>query len=58
MLIHYIKEQVISGLISIKKIRGDKNAADLLTKRLRGSDFQTKVRQILGYEDLQLGDEE
>jgi hypothetical protein len=22
--------------------RGDKNAADLLTKRLRGSDFQTK----------------
>jgi hypothetical protein len=58
MLIHYIKEQVISGLISIKKIRGDKNAADLLTKRLRGSDFQTKARQILGYEDLQLEEEE
>jgi hypothetical protein len=58
MLIHYVKEQVIGGLITIKKIRGDKNAADLLTKRLRGSDFQTKARQILGYEDLHLDDEE
>jgi hypothetical protein len=57
MLIHYVKEQVMSGLISIRKIQGDKNAADLLTKKLRGQDFMIKARQILGYDDLEFSDE-
>jgi len=48
MLINYVREQVESGIILIKKINGKLNRADIHTKQLRSGDFETHAGSVLG----------
>jgi hypothetical protein len=48
MVVNYVREQLELGLISILKIKGTLNNADLLTKKLRDSSFAVKANNILG----------
>lgn len=48
MLVHYVREQVIQGLIEIRKIDTKDNLADVLTKIVTGNEFTTKADLILG----------
>jgi hypothetical protein len=48
MLINYIREQVMLGLVAIRKVPGEDNPADLLTKKLVGTPFGTKADWLLG----------
>ena len=52
MLVNFIKEQVLSGLISIRKVDSANNVADMLTK-LDWSSFAPKAAQLLGLEDIE-----
>ena len=56
MLIEFIREQVVSGLIELKKISSDENVADVLTKLLFGRDFTTKASYLLGEMGLKVED--
>jgi hypothetical protein len=49
---HYIKEQVASGLISIAKVPTHENIADILTKIVVGEEFRLKELSLLGYTTL------
>ena len=51
MLIKFIREQVVSGLIELKQISSEENVADVLTKLLFGRDFTTKASYLLGKRD-------
>ena len=51
MVINYVREQINLGLIKIHKIKGDKNNADLLTKKLRDGSFLPKKNALLGSSD-------
>ena len=53
MLFSFIKEQVLSGLISIRKVDSADNVADLLTKPLDWSSFAPKAIQLLGLTDIE-----
>jgi hypothetical protein len=48
MLISFIKEQVVSGLIHLKKVDTRDNVADILTKIVTGSEFTRKAALLLG----------
>lgn len=48
MLINFIREQVSEGLIAIQKVSTELNYADVLTKALAGSSFESKVDYLLG----------
>ena len=48
MLINYVREQVESGIILIKKINGKLNRADIHTKQLRSGEFETHAESVLG----------
>jgi hypothetical protein len=48
MVVNYVREQLELGLISILKIKGTLNNADLLTNKLRDSSFAVKANNILG----------
>jgi hypothetical protein len=48
MVINYIREQVELGLVDIRKIDGDDNIADALTKPLRDGKFEKHIPRILG----------
>lgn len=48
MLINYVREQVELGLVSIEKINGKLNRADIHTKPLRNGDFGIHANSILG----------
>jgi hypothetical protein len=48
MLIEFIREQVMEGLIEIRKIPTESNVADLLTKLIVGKAFTTKAMHLLG----------
>ena len=48
MLVNYIREQVLTGLISISKVRTEDNLADILTKIVQGGLFIEKAEQLLG----------
>ena len=50
MLVSYIREQVASGLIEIKKVSSENNHADMLTKVLSGASFTSKADYLLGFE--------
>jgi histone deacetylase 1/2 len=52
MLVHYIKEQVSSGLIIIKKVPTHENIADILTKIVVGDEFRRKALSLLGHATL------
>jgi hypothetical protein len=51
MLINYVREQVSLGLVEIRKILGTDNMADILTKKVRTKDFQSKAMRMLGEEE-------
>ncbi|MFO0446982.1 MAG: Ty1/Copia family ribonuclease HI, partial [Planctomyces sp.] len=48
MLIEFIREQVMEGLIELRKIPTESNVADLLTKLIVGKTFTTKAMHLLG----------
>ena len=52
MLVNFVKEQVIMGLIEVRKIASKENIADLLTKALDWKDFEHKAALILELEDI------
>jgi hypothetical protein len=48
MLIEFIREQVMDGLIELRKIPTESNIADLLTKLIVGKAFTIKAMHLLG----------
>jgi hypothetical protein len=50
MLVHYVKEQVESGLIAVRKVHTGLNMVDILTKIVEGHGFRTAAEHILGGE--------
>jgi hypothetical protein len=54
MLIEFIREQVLEGLIELRKITSEANVADMLTKLLVGKSFTIKAMHLLGEMGLQL----
>ncbi len=53
MLINFIKEQVLMGLVEVHKIASKENIADMLTKPLDWKEFEAKASKILGLDNLQ-----
>jgi hypothetical protein len=58
MLINYVREQINLGIIKIQKIAGEKNNADLLTKKLRDGSFVPKRNALLGQPNLSQSDQD
>jgi hypothetical protein len=54
MPIEFIREQVLEGLIEMKKIPTEMNVADMLTKIIVGKDFTTKAVHLLGEMGIEL----
>jgi hypothetical protein len=52
MLIHTIREQVKLGLIEVKKVAGDANVANVLTKIISDVEFFDSIIKIMGIENL------
>ena len=52
MLINFVKEQVLMGLIEVQKIPSKDNVADMLTKALDWKEFESKACRILGVDSL------
>jgi hypothetical protein len=50
MLVNYVREQVIAGLIEFRKVDSKANVADILTKIVTGLEFSTKADLLLGRE--------
>ena len=48
MLVNFIREQVMMGLIEVQKIPSVENIADVLTKALSWRDFEAKAKKLLG----------
>ena len=48
MLINYIREQVLNGLIAIRKVKSEENLADILTKIVTGIQYTEKAERLLG----------
>ncbi len=48
MLIEFVREQVMEGLIELRKISTEANIADMLTKLLVGKTFTMKAMHLLG----------
>ena len=48
MLTRFVKEQVEKGLIEIRKIAGEKNIANVLTKTITGREFNDSFNKIMG----------
>jgi hypothetical protein len=51
MITNYVKEMVGRGIVYIKKVRGEENTADILTKKVRSADFRTKAMKMMGCEE-------
>ena len=54
MLIEFIREQVMEGLIELRKILTESNVADLLTKLIVGKTFTIKAMHLLGERECHL----
>jgi hypothetical protein len=54
MLIEFIREQVLEGLIELRKISTEENIADMLTKLLVGKSFTIKAMHLLGKMGIEL----
>ena len=53
MLVNFIKEQILSGLVSVRRVDSADNVADMLTKPFDWSSFAPKAAQLLGLEDVE-----
>jgi desulfoferrodoxin (superoxide reductase-like protein) len=51
MVINYVREQVEKGYIELRKIKGEDNTSDILTKRVRTKDFREKASKLMGERD-------
>ena len=51
MLIHYCREQVQSGLISVSHVDSEKNIADIGSKAIYGQDFVFKRKGLMGLQE-------
>ena len=51
MIINYVREQVERGYIELRKIKGEDNTSDILTKRVRTKDFRQKAKRLMGSHD-------
>ena len=56
MLIEFIREEIVSRLIELKKISNKQNVADVHTKLLFGKDFTTKASYQLGEMGIEVKD--
>ena len=56
MLIEFTREQVVLGLIKLKKISSEQNETDVRTKLLFQKDFTTKATYLLGKMGLEVKD--
>jgi len=54
MLIEFIREQVLEGLIELKQIPTEMNVADMLTKIIVSKDITTKAMHLLGEMGIEL----
>ena len=54
MLVNFIREYVMLGLVAIQKIRSEDNVADVLTKPLEFRSFAKKAARLLGLDDSEL----
>ena len=52
MLVNFIREQVMMGLIEVQKIPSAENIADVLTKALAWKDFEAKAKLLLGVDEI------
>ena len=52
MLVNFIREQVMMGLIEVQKIPSAENIADVLTKALPWKDFEAKAKLLLGVDAI------
>ncbi len=52
MLIEFIREQVLEGLIELRKIATEANVADMLTKLIVGKTFTIKTMHSETENDL------
>ena len=48
MLINYIKEQVTLGLIEVRKISGEQNISNILTKIITSEEYFDSINKIMG----------
>ena len=51
ILVNFIREYVMLGLVTIPKIRSEDNVADVLTKPLEFRSFAKKAARLLGLDD-------
>jgi hypothetical protein len=54
MVTNYVKDCIGKGIIEIRKISGEDNIADILTKRVRSGDFERKAKKMMGHEGQKL----
>ena len=52
MLVDFIRQHVVMGLLEVKKIASDENIADVLTKALDWKQFAPKAAKLLGMIDI------
>ena len=57
MLVNFIRQNVVLGLIEVQKVASADNVADVLTKALPWRDFYPKACKLLGIPDQQGPDE-
>ena len=57
MVINYTREQGELGLVDIRKMEGDENIADTLTKLLRDGKFKKHIPRILCEPSTFMGDQ-
>ncbi len=48
MLIQYIREQVVEGLIDVNKVAGENNISNILTKIVTSSEYFDSIKRIMG----------
>ena len=53
MIVNFIKEQIIMGLLTVRKVESKDNIADVLTKPLDWHDFAPKAARLLGIDEIE-----
>ena len=48
MILNYVKGKVQLGIVEVRKVKGTENKADMHTKKVRDSSFETHSDGVLG----------